>query len=181
MHHGGLVMPLDDYRLLKMIDAADGIDGRKRLQKLIYLLQIEGFATEDGFFLHYYGPYSSDLAARIDDLSRRDKLLEQTEPYRYTVQPEARTQLEQYDGMLRERAPEELETVDGWAVRFRELKAKPVRELELAATMVYWREWGTDWDEAERNTSRAKGVGPDDAGFRAARQLADDVWGRRGT
>lgn len=44
------------------------IPGKKRLQKLGMLLQHAGLEIDIDFFLHHYGPYSSELADAADEL-----------------------------------------------------------------------------------------------------------------
>ena len=66
-----------DYVLLEMLDRLGGVQGRKKLQKLAYVAKLAGTPLEDEFCFHYYGPYSSGLASRVDQLVEA-KLLEET-------------------------------------------------------------------------------------------------------
>src|SRR5712664_3974799 len=50
------------------IDAAGGeIVGKVRLQKLVYLVNQLGIATGFSFNYHHYGPYSDELADKVED------------------------------------------------------------------------------------------------------------------
>ncbi len=57
-----------DYWLAKLISSITEVDSRKRLQKSIYLLQRAGCPLRFSYILHYYGPYSFDLAGLIEQL-----------------------------------------------------------------------------------------------------------------
>ncbi len=176
-------MALDNYCLLKMIAAAGSVRGRKKLQKLVYLAQLEGCPIEDRFALHYYGPYSSDLAARIDDLVERKRLVEHTSSpapgaveYRYELSPECPDLLARAEATA---PPQVVRTADEHAARFVERAQRDVRELELAATILYWRDWGYEWDEAERTAARLKDANLGSSLCVAAQRLAQDVWSHR--
>jgi uncharacterized protein YwgA len=57
---------MNDYWLAKLIASVEEVDSRKRLQKSIYLLQfLKGFPLKLDYFLHFYGPYSWELADLI--------------------------------------------------------------------------------------------------------------------
>ena len=69
---------------LQLIDALGRITGKTRFQKLIFLIQkeaeregIEGLKIEYG--IHYYGPFSSELASTIENLSLRGFIQENAE------------------------------------------------------------------------------------------------------
>jgi len=106
---------------------------RVRLQKLAYLLDQLGARSGFNYVYHYYGPYSRDLDAAIFD-AEADKLVQeqiehrQSDGARYSIfvaLGAADSPGFSYlsDPTLRERA--------------RELAAKPVTVLELAAT-AHW-------------------------------------------
>jgi uncharacterized protein len=51
-----------------LIDAAGGeIVGKVRLQKLVYLLHQLGIESDLPFAYHHFGPYSEELADRVED------------------------------------------------------------------------------------------------------------------
>jgi len=51
-----------------LINAAGGeIVGKVRLQKLVYLLDQIGVESDLSFAYHHYGPYSEELADRVED------------------------------------------------------------------------------------------------------------------
>ena len=59
---------MKDYWLAKLISSVEVVDSRKRLQKAIYLLQLAGCPLKCDYLLHYYGPYSFELAGLINQL-----------------------------------------------------------------------------------------------------------------
>ena len=53
----------------RLVSSLGRIEGRKRLQKIVHLLKSQGYREFDQeFVLHYYGPFSRQLAAQIDFL-----------------------------------------------------------------------------------------------------------------
>lgn len=56
------------------------ITGKKRLQKFAMLLQVAGLKLKADFSLHFYGPYSSELAEAADELNLTGVLTEKSEP-----------------------------------------------------------------------------------------------------
>jgi uncharacterized protein YwgA len=48
------------YQLAKLVEWAGTLRTRKRLQKVVFMLQAAGCPFDDGFGLHHFGPYSSD-------------------------------------------------------------------------------------------------------------------------
>lgn len=45
-----------------------GIQGRKRLQKVVYFLQQAGCPLDCQYTLHHFGPYSRDVADACDEM-----------------------------------------------------------------------------------------------------------------
>src|SRR3989304_6356762 len=65
-----------NYKLAKLIQMAGGLRSRKRIQKKVHFLQCACCNFDLEYRLHYYGPYSSALAERLDLLSRNGILVE---------------------------------------------------------------------------------------------------------
>lgn len=52
-----------------VLHAAGHIQGRTKLQKLVYFAgELTGESAKLGYRPHYYGPYSADVAAAVEDL-----------------------------------------------------------------------------------------------------------------
>ncbi len=175
-------MWVDNYFLLKLIDKLGEARGRKRLQKLVYLAKLRGCPITDQFFFHYYGPYSSDLAARVDDFVNRG-LLEETPrsvgaqgtEFSYKLTEESKSRLGKADALV----PGEIRgRVEPLVNELARLANREVFELELASSVLYWRESGVDLDEAASITAQMKRTPPDSDAFRRARTLAEEWAGR---
>ena len=56
------------------------IIGRKRLQKTAHLLKVSGVQVGADFKIHHYGPFSADIADKIDELVFLGVIEESQEP-----------------------------------------------------------------------------------------------------
>jgi uncharacterized protein YwgA len=66
-------------RLRQLVEASGGrVDGRKKLQKLVYLCQKAGGDLGYSFGFHYYGVYSAELAHDLR-VAGRWEILDETE------------------------------------------------------------------------------------------------------
>lgn len=67
-----------DTRILSVVKTLpdNEIEGRKRLQKLIHLLQLSGLEVPAEFRIHNYGPFSEEVALAADDLVNKGALSE---------------------------------------------------------------------------------------------------------
>ena len=173
-----------DYVLLELLNRLDGVQGRKKLQKLVYIAKVGGLPIEDDYVFHYYGPYSSGLASRVDHLVEA-KLLEETKrelgmpesvEYGYKVTSKARKFLASVHPSVPEPFRKKMERGLGRAV---ELKDRDVFQLELGATLLYWRENGHTWEEAEEATAQCKNTDRNSDVFKAARTIAREAWTAR--
>ncbi|TQS72124.1 YwgA family protein [Ornithinibacillus gellani] len=121
--------------LMRFFAEAKEITGRKKLQKMIYILQVCGLPFEEKYQFHFYGPYSEELSLRMEELCNLGFLLETKEDksnfiqYEYRVTAEGLNFLEQF-------AVDMPQLPDLFTI----LKGKSARFLELAATMLYFRD-----------------------------------------
>jgi hypothetical protein len=59
----------DEMKLARVIDACDGIDGRVKMQKIVYLLKAIGYDLPyDDFTIRQQGPFSRGVASDTDVL-----------------------------------------------------------------------------------------------------------------
>jgi uncharacterized protein YwgA len=153
---------------------------RKRVQKTVHLLQAAGCQFDAEFRLHYYGPYSAEVAESLDgmtamgilnetshafdhgtqyDYSFNDEYLESMENFEKTSEGcHQKSQMEKYSKDL-----EYLNTVD-------------VKTLELAATLVlYYRQAGRTWEEAIKETCDFKNESPESNKMNQAQDVAKRI------
>jgi len=167
------------YQLAKLVSWADPLHTRKRLQKIVFMLQAAGCPLEAEFTLHHYGPYSEEVA-RLTDESVRVALLEEQafentmgQQYCYRLTEAARqkmTQLEQTEqgqGLLAQLAP--FEAID------RSLIQADLKELEVAATLLYFRRQNHEWSEAIEKTRAVKNIPGESPLLPKAEKLARTV------
>ena len=170
------------YQLAKLILLAEQLKSRKRVQKTVHLLQAAGCDFDTSFRVHYYGPYSSEVAGLLDQMTDAGILLETSRSY---------TQGTQYDYSLRYDFRESLEhyeqtpsgqkakaRIEKYADLFEELCQQQPKTLELASTIVAFRQRGRDWDEATVEACQFKKVRAGNPRLIQAKQLAEKVLAR---
>lgn len=120
-------------KLMQFFSVAMEVTGRKKLQKMIYILQQCHLPFEEKYRFHIYGPYSEELTLRVEELCNLDFIDEVKEDkgsyyqYHYQVKPAGEEFLNQFS----------LDMPDIEA-KVSLLNAKSSRFLELAATMLYF-------------------------------------------
>jgi uncharacterized protein YwgA len=148
-----------------------GFKGRKRMQKVVYLLQHAGCPLDCRYTLHFYGPYSRDVAAACDEMVAGGLIVEKGGPadaqksYIYQLAPRTRELLkEMTDPQMAdyESLGKDLLRVDLW-------------ELELASTILYFQAQTSNWETALEETCRFKKVADDNPVCKKALQLAKGV------
>jgi uncharacterized protein YwgA len=159
---------MDLYALAKFVELAGKVDKRKRFQKCVYLLQKEGLDFGAEYFLHFYGPYSQNVAEAIDDLCKW-RILEETTcggKYSYTLTQEGAGVLA--DVEKARKVSDTAMSLSSYAAEVKRLVNEKVWVLELAATLLfYFREENDDWDTAKSKTSDFKKV-----------KANSPIWGR---
>jgi|SRR5437016_3956665 len=167
------------YQLAKLVQWAGTLRTRKRLQKVVFLLKTAGFPFDDEFSLHYFGPYSSDVAERTDEMTNLGLLEEQSvgnvagQQYNYTLTGEAQQRLASLEATPQGQTMAKQLTL--FKDQAKQLLDTDVRELEVAATIVYFRQQGCKWSEAVLHTCSFKGYKPDDSVVKDAEALARTV------
>jgi uncharacterized protein len=148
------------YHLAKLVTWAGTLKSRKRLQKVVFLLQASGCPFGADFFLHYYGPYSEDVARLTDEMVRENLLIETSEGqagferYNYRLSEDTERQLTKLEADSRgEKMKAELAAFEVKAQTF--LTAE-LKELEYAATIVYFHQQGNDWEASIREAVKFK-------------------------
>lgn len=167
------------YQLSKLVSWADTLHTRKRLQKVVFMLQAAGCPLGADFILHHYGPYSEELARLTDEMVRAALLEEQTsengvgQQYSYKLRPQAQEKLRSLEQSERGRP------LSAQMVRFeplaRVLLSADLPDLEVAATVLYFRRQNHDWPEAIEKTRTFKGISVNNPLLAQAEQLARRV------
>lgn len=109
------------------------IVGRKKLQKMIYILKKCDVPFEEKYEFHFYGPYSAELTVRIEELCNLGFIAEQKEKksnyyqYRYTVTDNGQDFLNQ-----------SMVELPPFEEKIQQMKEKSSRFLELVSTMLFF-------------------------------------------
>lgn len=166
---------MKDYWLAKLISCVDAVDSRKRLQKSIYLLQLSGSPLACDYLLHYYGPYSFELASLIDQLNGAGIIRETPEPLssgivRYTSMVTEAGQKALGAFERTDKGRQLCAEIQPYIEQFKNLNSQDPWILELAATVAFYHEG--DWGEAQKQTALFKKVRQNDKKLRQAVELA---------
>jgi len=137
-------------RLRQLVEASGGrVDGRKKLQKLVYLCQKAGGDLGYSFGFHYYGVYSAELAHDLR-VAGRWEILDETEigegSYRIALGREDLGRFVVVSGI----EEHGLEVV-------RRLKDTPAAVLEVLSTILYLRETGYEGIRLDEKLNELKG------------------------
>jgi uncharacterized protein YwgA len=171
---------MDRYQLTKLVEWADHLKSRKRMQKVVYLLQCAGAPLEADYELHYYGPYSFDVAQLTNELVQIGVLVEDTDAtgsgkqYNYRIAPERLPTIRNYEetpaGIDAHR---EILPFEALAKR---LFDKSIAELEYAATIAYFYNLRGDWDDSLTKACRFKNLAPESVVAQNALVLAQQMF-----
>lgn len=113
------------------------IEGRKKLQKMVHILQSRGAPFRESFELSHFGAFSGELHAEVDCLVR-DKLIEEQEPLKagkgwtYRASPKLR---ELFSGLAIPRKA-------GWLDLAAELNKRSAQDLEGISTVIFLQDRG---------------------------------------
>lgn len=131
---------LDNHaKLMQFFSLAENVTGRKKLQKMIYILQKCNIPFEEKYNFHFYGPYSEELTLRIEELCNLGFLNEVKEDksnyyqYNYSITDNGKDFLNQFQLNM-----------PAYQDKVEKLKEKSSRFLELVATMFYFDYLPTD-------------------------------------
>lgn len=151
------------YQLAKLVQWAGTLNSRKRLQKVVFLLQASGCPFEADYTLHHYGPYSQEVARLSDEMVQVGLLEESSEPnqvgvqYSYDLTPGAVTELAQL-----EKTPtgkKLAKPLDPFEAKAKELlNDTDLWLLEVTSTMVYFRRQGNSWPDSVERTCKFKNL-----------------------
>lgn len=167
---------MNRYQLAKIVEWADTLETRKRMQKIVYLLQVAGCPLEAEYTLHHYGPYSQDVARLMDEMVRAHLLIETTvsnsvgQQYSYRVKESARSSISAFEATPQGRVV--ADQMEPFRPKALELVQADLKDLEFAATTVFFRKAGHAWPEAIEKMCRFKGLSSDSPVVVRADELA---------
>ena len=178
-------MPTDTYDMLKFIEAFGEVRGRKRLQKTVFMLKRQGCDFfQERFSMHYYGPYSSELSALVDELVQQGLVNEEAKTagtsaveYTYRLTGNGETFINNFQQRHNGGRPA---TKWNKSLLSRVLKLADVEVyvLELAATILFWIDWGLNWKKATARTRSMKNVSEGSSNWEKACALAKQMCSR---
>ncbi|MCP8617391.1 YwgA family protein [Salirhabdus salicampi] len=126
-------MLAEHAKLMTFFAKSKEVIGRKKLQKMIYILKKCDFPFSERYGFHIYGPYSEELTLRIEELCNLGFLAEEKEKksnyyqYRYIVTEDGEQFLSHYNI--------DLPHMESY---IQLLNEKSSRFLELVSTMLYF-------------------------------------------
>lgn len=170
------------YQLAKLMYWAGNLETRKRMQKVVYLLQAGGCPFGADFFLHRFGPYSHEVARLTGELVT-DGVLNESESqnaaghqfgYRLTEHGEKLLAAFEVRSAIAKRWSWEMASFESLA---KELVNMDLRELEIASTIAYFYNTMHDWEKAKDHACRFKDIKPDTVLAKGAEALAQKVVG----
>jgi uncharacterized protein len=170
---------MERYQLARIVNWAGTFHSRKRMQKLIFLLQAAGCPLDADYDLHHYGPYSQDVARLTDEMVQMKLLNERTEPhpygqqYSYVLSEDASRQISEYESSPRGSDP--ARTMAGFRELAQKLYQTDLKELEVASTIVFFRKQGHDWPIAVQKTRVFKNLPSDTPFLETCKALACEI------
>ncbi len=128
----------------QLLETTGEICGRKKLQKIVHLLQnLKAVPFGYSFQFSFFGPYSADLKEDVSSLAREELVLEtrsETElgnPYRFAAG-------EKMKRLLQDVA---VASMEDWAPLAQDLNRRTAEELEGLSTVLFLQKIG--WTGAE--------------------------------
>ncbi|WP_188207498.1 YwgA family protein [Alkalibacillus aidingensis] len=141
----------DHAKLMTFFKQAQEVVGRKRLQKMVYILKKCGYDFSERYSFHFYGPYSEELSTRIEELCNLGFLDEEREKekgyyqYRYHLTDRGAGFLEQAEV----ETPDMIDVID-------QMNNQSSKFLELVSTMLFFDEFSKDDVEEKVRTVKSK-------------------------
>ena len=148
-----------------------GIQGRKRLQKVVFFLQQAGCELDCRYTLHHFGPYSRDVADACDEMVAAGLIEEKARPeswgmqYDYRLKPETQKYLA---------ASPDLEMLPYQGLG-KNLIGENLWQLELGSTILFYYGRRGNWDNALTEACDFKKADAGNKESRKALELAKRV------
>lgn len=140
-----------EYALLKLFEVTGYIEGRKKLQKTVYLLQSMGVPFDMKFKYYHYGPYSADLQSQINMLVAYELIDESNhgDTYIYKITEKGKEFITKYRNEISSELSLPVESV-------KYLLSTCATTLEVSSTYSYLIGMGYDAESARIRTTELK-------------------------
>lgn len=138
-------------KLLAVLEETGEVVGRKKLQKIIYIMKKLNFPFYEKYEFHFYGPYSEELNLKVEEMCSLSFVEERMEKksgyhqYRYTLTEKGKQFLHLSDYKL--------PTTNGI---IQEMNKESARFLELVSTILYFESLPKDVVSEKIFTLKAK-------------------------
>ncbi|MBO8172976.1 MAG: hypothetical protein H0Z33_13940 [Bacillaceae bacterium] len=139
------------YSLLSLFDEIKKVHGRKKVQKMVHLLESAGLDLPFKYEYHFYGPYSAELQEEINTLVQQGFLTESKndEAYVYSITKKGKA------------FKETLEADGGYSLKINtDLLNSMVKEssqfLEMVSTYAFLIDLGYDTHKAKSKAIELK-------------------------
>jgi uncharacterized protein YwgA len=149
----------DEYvKISLVVDACGGeIDGRKKLQKMVYIAKVLGYPLREEYTLYLYGPYSEDLAGELQRMKELNILHEHKldSSYHIRITQNGKEFLNYFQSTIENDVG--TEKLNKMKTLFKELHCYNPWELEMLATLFYFYQIGhNDFNELQEVVGRVK-------------------------
>jgi len=139
----------------RLIVGCEEIQGRKKLQKIVHILQCKGYPFRQRFGYLHFGPYSAELRAEVEQLSALGLIEE--------VEGATETGYAQFDCRPKPGLEEQLIAAGysdepAWLPLARELNGLETRLLEAISTILFLRQRGYTGEDLKLRFSSLKPV-----------------------
>jgi uncharacterized protein len=125
------------------------VEGKKRLQKLVFLVSEAGFPVDAKFFLKDYGPFSRDVEIASDFMSIFGELIESSTQTGYS----------NYIATVYELPSDQIDSIspsEDFSEVVRIMDSFRTVELEIASTIRYFQDQGLPFSSALHETREMK-------------------------
>jgi len=129
--------------LLQLLHLLKRVEGRKKLQKLVHILQERGVPFPERFEYSYYGMYSAQLRSEVERLES-EKLVNESPCSAGTNLSYSLEATDDIGKLLKEIGQEQ---EPAWAATARLLNGLSAQELEGISTILFLKECGLSGDE----------------------------------
>jgi hypothetical protein len=128
-------------------------------------VQLAGLDLQAEYSLHFYGPYSQDVADGVDTLVAAGILKEESEPFQGGLQYSYRATDKGHEFIVKHETTAEgrrdTAALEPFIPMFLELNGEQMWPLEIAATIAFFKkQQGASWDEAVDKAIKFKQVTP---------------------